>query len=209
MLDKSWLIVSCVALAVVAAAVYVERAPRVYEATTTVQVEQADAKVVKAEQVVSEDMRGLDILNTVAQKLGNTALLQQVLETNHLLPSEGTVVTKGSGTLTREQAIAKFARNVKTPLRRNTRLIDTTVRNTDSVLAARLANSLVENYLAQDARRAARHHRGRQRLSSAGSRAAEEKTGGVRAGFAGLSQESRLGIPGYKARTLLPRNFRI
>ena len=31
-LDKSWLIVSCVVLAVIAAAVYVQRAPRVYEA---------------------------------------------------------------------------------------------------------------------------------------------------------------------------------
>jgi capsular exopolysaccharide synthesis family protein len=150
-LDKSWLIVSCVVLAVIAAAVYVQRAPRVYEASTTVQVEQEDAKIVKAEHVVSEDLRGLDILNTVAQKLGNPSLLQQVLETNHLLPSEGAVVTNGSKRLTREETIAQFARNVKTSLRRNTRLIDTTVRNTDPQLAARLANSLVENYLAQDA----------------------------------------------------------
>ena len=82
LLDKSWLIVTCVVLAVIAAAVYVERAPRVYEAVTTIQVEQEDAKIVTADQVVSEDMRGLDILNTVAQRLKGTALLQQVLETN-------------------------------------------------------------------------------------------------------------------------------
>ena len=107
-LDKGWLIVSCVVLAVIAAAVYVERAPRVYEAVTTVQVEQQEAKIVKAEQVVSEDMRGLDVLNTVAQKLCNAALLQQVLETNHLLPPEGTVVTNGSKTLTREETITRF-----------------------------------------------------------------------------------------------------
>jgi polysaccharide biosynthesis transport protein len=151
LLGKGWLIVSCVVLALIGAAVYVQRAPRVYEATTTVQVEQEDAKIVKAEQVVSEDMRGLDILNTVAQKLCNAALLQQVLETNRLLPTEGAVVTNDSRTLTREQAIAQFSRNVKSTLRRNTRLIDTTVRNTDPVLAARLANALVENYLEQDA----------------------------------------------------------
>ena len=151
LLDKSWLIVSCVVLAVIAAAVYVERAPRVYEAVTTVQVEQEDAKIVKAEQVVSEDMRGLDVLNTVAQKMCNAALLQQVLETNHLLPPDGAAATPGAKTLTREETITRFARNVKTSLRRNTRLIDTTVRNTDPRLAARLANSLVENYLGQDA----------------------------------------------------------
>jgi len=150
-LDKSWLIVSCVVLAVIAAAVYVQRAPRVYEAVTTVQVEQEDAKIVKTQSVVSEDYRGLDILNTVAQKMGSAALLQLALETNHLLPPEGTVATKDSKTLTREQTLAQFARSVKTSLRRNTRLIDINVRNTNPQVAARLANSLVENYLGQDA----------------------------------------------------------
>lgn len=149
--EKAWLIVSCVVLAVIAAAVYVERAPRIYEAVTTVQVEQEDAKVVKAEQVVNEDMRGLDVLNTVAQKLCNASLLQQVLETNHMLPPEGIVADNDSKTLTREEAIAQFAKSVKTTLRRNTRLIDTTVRSTNRFLAAKLANSLIENYLGQDA----------------------------------------------------------
>ena len=88
--DKSWLIISCVVVALTAAAAYVKWTPRVYEAVTTVQVEQADPKVVKAEQVVSEDMHELDSLNTVAEKLCNTALLQQVLVANHLLPPEGT-----------------------------------------------------------------------------------------------------------------------
>jgi capsular exopolysaccharide synthesis family protein len=150
-LDKAWLIVSCVVLAVIAAAVYVEWAPRVYEAITTVQVEQEDAKVITAEQVVSENMQNLDVLNTVAEKLENAALLEQVLEANNLLPPEGTVVTNGSQTLTREDIITGFSRSVKADLRRNTRLIDVTVRNTNPALAARLANSLVQNYLGEDA----------------------------------------------------------
>src|ERR1019366_10636495 len=103
------------------------------------------------EQVVSEDMRSQETLNTVAQKLSNLALLTQVLEENHLLPPEGIVVTNGSKTVTREKIISQFEKNVKTSLRRNTRLIDITVRNTDPGLAARLANSLVKNYLGQDA----------------------------------------------------------
>jgi len=151
LLDKSWLIVTCIVLAVIGAAVYVERAPRVYEAISTVEVEQEDAKVVTAASVVSEDMRGLDVLNTVAQKLCNPALLQQVLESNSMLPPEGTIATNGSKMLTREEAILRFSKNVKTSLRRSTRLIDIAVRNTDPRLAAHLANSLVENYLGQDA----------------------------------------------------------
>ena len=60
-------------------------------------------------------------------------------------------MTNGFKALTREEILKKFARNVKTSLRRNTRLIDVAVRNTDPRLAARLANSLVEDYLGQDA----------------------------------------------------------
>src|SRR5580704_6008798 len=85
-LDKSWLIVSCVVLAVIAAALYVNWAPRVYEAVTTVQVAQEDQHYLNTQNVVQEEQRGLEVLNTVAQKLGNDALLLQVLETNHLLP---------------------------------------------------------------------------------------------------------------------------
>jgi capsular exopolysaccharide synthesis family protein len=149
--DKSWLIVSCVVLAGIAAAAFVKWAPRVYEAVTTVQVEQEDAKIVKAEQVVSEDMHGLEILNTIVQKMGNPALLRRVLEANRLLPPEETDPTNGSKALTREETIKQFARNVKISLVRNTRLIDIAVRNTDPRLAAQLANSLVENYVAEDA----------------------------------------------------------
>ena len=151
MLEKAWLIVSCLVVAVVSVSVYVKYAPRVYEATTTVQVEQEDAKVVKVEQVVSEDMRSLEILNTVAQKLCNTALLEKVLDANNLLPPEGTVVTNGTETLTREEILKRFSKHVKSTLRRNTRLIDITVNSVNPKLAARLANGLVENYLAQDA----------------------------------------------------------
>jgi polysaccharide biosynthesis transport protein len=149
--DKIWLIILCLLLAAVAASTYLKSAPRVYEALTSVQVEQEDAKIVKAEQVVTEDMRGLDVLDTVAEKLVNPALLEQVLAANQLLPPEDMSVTNGSKSLTRETAIAQFAHNVKASLRHNTRLIDITVRNTDRRLAAQLANSLVENYLAQDA----------------------------------------------------------
>ena len=149
-LEKAWLIVSCLVLAVVAVAFYVQRTPRIYQATTTVQVQQEDAKVVKVEQVVSEDMRSLEILNTVAQKLVNTALLEKVLDANNLLPPIGTVATNGDQTISRESLITIFSKNVKSTLRRNTRLIDITVSSPNPRMAALLANGLVENYLSQD-----------------------------------------------------------
>ena len=60
-------------------------------------------------------------------------------------------MTNGTKPLTRENIVTRFSKSVKSTLRRNTRLIDITVANTDPRLAARLANGLVEYYLAQDA----------------------------------------------------------
>jgi polysaccharide biosynthesis transport protein len=151
-MDKAWLIVTCIILAVVAAAVYVQRAQRVYEATNTVQVEQHEAKIVKADEVVSEDTRELDALNTIAQKLCNPSLLQEVLDANHLLPAAGETKLVNGKALTRDEVMLNYERNIKSTLRRNTRLIDTTVRDPDKQLAAKLANELVEDYLLQDAK---------------------------------------------------------
>ena len=61
-LDRIWLIALCVAVSVIVAIAYLKGTPRFYEAQAVVEVEQEDAKVVKAEQVVSEDMRGLDTM---------------------------------------------------------------------------------------------------------------------------------------------------
>lgn len=149
-LDKSWVIISCIVLAVIGAALYVEMTPKTYEAVTTVQVEQEDAKVVKSEQVVSEDMHGQDIMNTVAQKMRNDGLLLQVLETNRLMSEDGSAPLDGSK-LNREEYLKRFSRNVKADLRRNSRLIDISVSTTNAALSARLANSLVETYLGEDA----------------------------------------------------------
>ncbi len=152
LIDKGWLILTCLVLAVIAAAIYVQRATRIYEAVATVQVQQEAQKVVKVEQVRSEDLRALDMLNTIAQKLCSPALLEQVLETNHLLPAAGAAITNASGKhLTRDDVLASYENNVKAVLRRNTRLIDVSVRNKDPRVAARLANSLVRNYLLQEA----------------------------------------------------------
>ena len=57
----------------------------------------------------------------------------------------------GGKPLSREELMLKYEKNVKSTLRRNTRLIDTTVRDANPQLAAKLANELVERYLNEDA----------------------------------------------------------
>ena len=88
-LDHAWLLALTLVLAIGAAAIYVQRATRIYETTTTLQVEQEEQKVVKVEQVLKEDLRGLEILNTIAQKLRGRALMERALVAKNILPAEG------------------------------------------------------------------------------------------------------------------------
>ena len=150
LLERAWLIALCVVVALLGAAIYYKRAPRIYEATATVQVEQEETRVVKIEQVVREDLRTVEILNTIVQKLRSRPLLERVFETNGLLAADTTGTDKGEKPLSREQRLAQLEASVKTSLRRNTRLIDIKVSHRDPVMAAKVANDMVKIYMDRD-----------------------------------------------------------
>ena len=145
--EKLWIIIVCMAIALVIAAIYLKNAPRLYEATATVQVEQEEQKIVKIEQVVQEDLKSTEILNTIVQKLKSRQLLERVLESNKLFQAVGTIPPGSRTPITREDIINDFDDRVKTNLRRQTRLIDVSVRDKDPEMAAKLANSIIEQYM--------------------------------------------------------------
>ena len=83
-LDRIWIIALCVVLASLAAAAYLRRAPRIYQAVATVQVEAEAQKVLNIQQVMQEELRSDSAVNTIVQKLRSRPLLEQVLLTNQL-----------------------------------------------------------------------------------------------------------------------------
>ena len=150
--ERAWIIGLCVVVALLGAAYYAKRAPRSYEATATVQVEQEAQRLVKIEQAVKEDLRALEIMNTIVQKLSSQPLLERVLETNDLAndPQFAGVPAPGKPQATQEQMLGRLAGMVKASLRRNTRLIDVKVAYSNPVQAAKIANSVVDQYMNQD-----------------------------------------------------------
>ena len=150
LLDRIWLIAICVVVASLAAAAYVRRAPRIYVATSTVQVEQQEQKVIKVEQVMQEDLRSLEVLNTMVQKLRSRPLLEAVLETNRLEQNPLFVGPTQDPAPSRESLVSKLEKMVTTTLRRNTRLVDVAVSSTDPKLASLIANSIVGQFTSQD-----------------------------------------------------------
>jgi capsular exopolysaccharide synthesis family protein len=149
LVERAWIIGLSVALALLGAGFYARRAPRIYEATATVQVEQEEQRPVKIEQG-KEDLRTLEVMNTIVQKLCSRPLLERVLATNGpaLVPQLAGSV--GKPPATREQLLARLAGMVKVGLRRNTRLIDIKVAHSNPLQAAQIANSVVDQYMSQD-----------------------------------------------------------
>jgi capsular exopolysaccharide synthesis family protein len=153
LMDRAWLIALCVILALLAAAAYYKTAPRIYQTTTTVQVEQEAQRVVKVEQIVKEDLKTTEVLNTIVQKLHSQPLQQRVLEANgitNLASLLGRNPTTNDPAMDSEALSEVLGNMVKTSLRRNTRLIDVTVSHPNPELAAKLANSIVDQFVSQD-----------------------------------------------------------
>src|SRR6478672_6726673 len=84
LVEKAWLVALCFVSVLLLTAAHLHRAPRIYAATATIQVEQQEQKVVKFERVQQEDLRYLDVLRTIEQALISRPLLERVVVANNL-----------------------------------------------------------------------------------------------------------------------------
>jgi capsular exopolysaccharide synthesis family protein len=149
-LDRIWILALCVVLTSLAAAVYLRRAPRIYQATATVQVEAEAQKVLNIQQVMQEELRSEASVNTIVQKLRSRPLLAQVMATNRLDQNPAFVGPVEDPPPDAGALLKRLEQMVTTTLRRNTRLVDLTVSSSDPALTALIANSVVEEFSSQD-----------------------------------------------------------
>ena len=78
-LRRLWLILLIVTVTMVATWAWLERQPPIYASKATIQVEQAERKVVKIEDVESKNLESLEYLNTLIQSLGTQLLMERVV----------------------------------------------------------------------------------------------------------------------------------
>ena len=149
LLDKLWLIAIFLVIALLLAAAYLQRAPRLFSSTATLQVEQGDQKVMNIQKVQQEDLRGLEVLRTIEQVLKSRALLERVITSNRL-DKDPRFVSTNLPPPSREQLANVLAGIIDVRLRRFTRLIDVTVVHTSPQLTAVMANSLIREYMKQN-----------------------------------------------------------
>ncbi len=174
-LGKAWILVLTTVIALALGYFYARRAPVLYSATATVQAEQDQPKILNIQMMELRDPQAVEYLQTVAQSLNSRTLLERVADTNQLwndprftnglaAPSPSAPnANPGSGLLAsgsespgspgHARVLDSLERIVKVKLRRGTRLIDITVTHRRPELAALIANSVVSEYVNENAER--------------------------------------------------------
>jgi capsular exopolysaccharide synthesis family protein len=147
--EKAWLIALCFLVATFGTGTHLMRSPKIYAAKVVLQVEQEEAKVINIQRIQQEDMQTLESLKTVEQVLQNRALLERVIEVNHLASDPRLVSASVERQPSMEQLVSKMAKMVEVRLRKGTRLIDIKVEHTDPGLTELIANSIVKEFLRQ------------------------------------------------------------
>ena len=151
LVERAWIVTLCLVVFLAAGGVYLRRAPVLYSSTATIQVEQPQQQIFRADNVPYENLQALDFLQTVAQSLKARPLLEGVAETNQL--AQNPLFASWTNDPGAEDITKALDKMVTVRLRRGTRLIDITAVHRQPGLAATIANSLVSQYIADNAQR--------------------------------------------------------
>jgi capsular exopolysaccharide synthesis family protein len=149
LLEKFWLIVTCIGSFLLLGLAYIAIAPRTYEAIATIEVDQSDTPVIATQQVSpNTDLRDMDMLKTIEMEFGRRSLLVRVLKRPEFQGNRylgALTVTPEDPSLSKQ--LEDLGKSIAAKLRRTSRLIDITVDFNDPVTAQQLANAMVDEYI--------------------------------------------------------------
>jgi polysaccharide biosynthesis transport protein len=143
--SKALLIAICTGGALLLAFIYTCFIPRIYSAQTVIQIDQEVQNVVKIEGIKSEDLKSLEALKTFEQNVTGPEVLLRVIH-NPELRNDPTFLPEVEQKS--DNALQKaLARHIDAKLRRGTRLIDITVDHRSPVMAEKIAQLLVQEFV--------------------------------------------------------------
>src|SRR5580700_94125 len=73
-----WVVLACVGTGLLLGAAYLWWAPKIFEGEAVIQVDQGERKVVKIDEIDSENLESVEALKTLEQNLSNWTLLERV-----------------------------------------------------------------------------------------------------------------------------------
>ena len=143
--ERMWMILAIVALCIGAGVVYLSRAPRIYEATTTIEVDGEQQKRIKPEGARGGERTIGELLKTIEQKLVSPALIATLLAHPELVndPDFLAEVPQPANEAALGGALAS---RISSRLRSGTQLIDITIQDRIPAMAQKLARLTVEAF---------------------------------------------------------------
>lgn len=150
LLEKAWIIVLCLAICAGAGLIYIIRAPRLYRATTTVQVETEQQRLAEHNERRSDEQTKEEVLKTIEQNLLSPALAQRLVH-HPELSSDPRFLRQVLRPAPDEKLRMALAGEISVSVRRGTRLIDIAVEDETPEVAQRIARILVEEFLRSSA----------------------------------------------------------
>ena len=154
-LERIWMILAIVALCIGAGVIYLSKAPRIYEATTTIEVDGEQQKRIKPEAARGGERTSGELLKTIEQKLVSPALIAALLSHPELVndPDFLAEIPRPA----KESALSgALAGRISTRLRSGTQLIDITIQDRIPAMAQKLARLTVEAFVSVSSESTAR-----------------------------------------------------
>ena len=139
---RGWIPIVLGLLGAVGLYAFANKLPKSYRAKGSVYVSTQAPVILDIRAVSPEETRDLEQMRSVEQGLSATTLLMRVIQANHLA-EDPSFAPKGTS---EEALLREFSDRVKVELRRGTRIIDLQVDDTDPARAAKLVQSLVDEY---------------------------------------------------------------
>ena len=140
--DQRYLIIATFICVFASCLFYLYKAPRIYQATVSLMVDRNSDNPLGVKGVVMTDRQDPDYLQTVAKNLKSRTLVKTLIEEEKLKTD---VRYSNSRDL-----IKSVSEDITVAPIRATRLIEVKVNHTDPEKAARMANTLVTNYIKQN-----------------------------------------------------------
>jgi len=150
-LPRLWLFFLCFFTVIILAIAYIIVAPKLYQSTATVQVEQAEQRVYKStdkDDAAADDLKGDDVIKTIEQNLQSYSLFLKVVTDPKIAndPDFRVGYPKTSTPPTPSDYADWLQKNTTVEARHGTRLIDITVFHQVPAMSQKLAQSIVDSF---------------------------------------------------------------
>lgn len=146
LMEKKWVIAALVALCVAAGFTVASRLPRIYVATSTLQVEHEEQKLVKVDRRSPDSASYDEILKTIEQNLVSPALALRLAHHSELA-NDPAFLPDVERPATDARLRAAVSSKISASVRRGTRLIDVNVEDENPEMAQKIARLLVDEFL--------------------------------------------------------------